>query len=103
MAARELAVRPYQEGRTFLPEENLLIVAVDTPNTAIRDQARQQIRQVLREILAPLLACSPEDVPLIIEPGQAPRLAKKPAMGLSISHEPGLSLLAINFAGAGKS
>ena len=99
MQALKLTVRTYQTGRTFLPEDNLLLVAVDTPKTAIREQARQLIRQALREILAPLLACPPEAVALITNPGQAPQVANRPEIGVSISHEPELSLLAINFAG----
>ena len=38
------------------------------------------------------------DARLVSIPGEAPYLAGKPHIGLSFSHEPGLSLAAINFA-----
>ena len=79
--------------------QDLLVVAVDTPRTAIREQARQQVRQILREILAGLLNCSPAQVGLQTQPGQPPRVDGHPDIGLSISHEPGRSLLAINRSG----
>lgn len=72
--------------------QDLLIVAVDTPETPIRDTARQLVRSVLREILG--------DVELISAPGQPLRLARSNSpTGISVSHETGLSLLAINFSG----
>jgi 4'-phosphopantetheinyl transferase len=71
---------------------NLLLVAVDTPNTSIRDAARQQVRQVLRELLG--------DEALVSTPGQAIRLVRPGSkIGISVSHEIGLSLVAVNFAG----
>lgn len=72
--------------------ENLQIVAVDTPNTLNRDVARQQVRRVLREILG--------DEALISCPGQPIRLARQGSTtGISVSHEAGLSLVAVNYAG----
>ena len=72
--------------------QNLLIVAVNTENTAIRDAARQQVRQVLRELLG--------DEPLVSTPGQAIRVARPGSkIGISVSHEARLSLVAVNFAG----
>ena len=77
---------------TFDKAQDLLIIAVDTPNTPIRDTARRLIRQVLREILG--------DVELIADPGQPLRLAGyNSRIGISVSHEAGLSLLAVHFAG----
>lgn len=76
----------------FDQAQNLLIFALDTPPTPIRDAARQLVRSVLREILG--------DVELISIPGQAIRLARPDnRVGISVSHESGLSLLAINFSG----
>lgn len=70
----------------------LLIVAIDTPCTPIRDTARRLVRGVLREILG--------DIELISVPGQAIRLARPDSpIGISVSHEWGLSLLAVNFSG----
>mgnify|MGYP000093612309 FL=1 len=72
--------------------ENLRIVTVDTPNTLNRDVARQQVRQVLREILG--------DEALVSCPGQPIRLARQGSVtGISVSHEAGLSLVAVNYAG----
>ena len=72
--------------------ENLRIVTVDTPNKLNRDVARQQVRQVLREILG--------DEALVSSPGQPIRLARQGSTtGISVSHEAGLSLVAVNYAG----
>jgi len=76
----------------FDKTQELLIVAVDTKNTPIRESARQLVRSVLREILG--------DVELISDPGQPIRLARPDSrLGISVSHENGLSLLAINLSG----
>lgn len=100
MSPAALAVHRWPDAPARLvAEQNLLLVAVDTPETPIRAAARQRVRQVLREILAPYLACTPAAVPLLSQPGQAPSLAHRPDIGLSISHERGLSLVAIHFAG----
>lgn len=77
---------------SFDKAQNLLIFALATPPTPIRDTARQLVRRVLREILG--------NVELISVPGQAIRLARPDGrVGISVSHESGLSLLAINFSG----
>ena len=83
-----------------MPDHGLILVAIDTPPTAPREIARQRVRTALRTILAPLLGCPPEAVPLRTAPGQAPQLAQDNRIGLSISHEPGLSLLAVRRDGA---
>ena len=76
----------------FDTAQDLLIVAIDTPPMLIRDTARQLVRGVLREILG--------DAELISPPGQAIRLARTDStIGISVSHESGLSLLAVNFSG----
>lgn len=72
--------------------QDLLIVAIDTPETPIRHAARQRVRDVLGDILG--------DVELISVPGQPIRLAVRDStVGISVSHESGLSLLAIHFSG----
>jgi len=77
---------------SFARTQDLLIVAIETPHTPIRDTARRLVRTVLREILG--------DVELISTPGQAIRLARTDSpIGISVSHESGLSLLAINYLG----
>lgn len=70
----------------------LLIVTIDTPNTSVRDTARRLVRGVLREILG--------EVELVSVPGKAIRLAGSDGpIGISVSHENGLSILAVNFSG----
>ncbi|QRX82745.1 4'-phosphopantetheinyl transferase superfamily protein [Glaciimonas sp. PAMC28666] len=78
----------------------LIVISVITPLTSIRDSARERIRIALREALGFLLNMSPLSVPLVTELGQPIRLAL-PALhlGLSLSHEPGLSVAAINLRG----
>jgi 4'-phosphopantetheinyl transferase len=76
----------------FDKAQDLLIVAVDTKNTPIRESARQRVRSVLREILG--------DVELISIPGQPIRLTGRDSpVGISVSHEKGLSLLAVRRSG----
>lgn len=91
LPAVEMMDRPAAVQRwpaSFDAEQELLIVAVDTPNTPIRQTARQQVRGVIREILG--------DIELISEPGQPLRFAgQQRALNISVSHENGLSLLAI--------
>jgi len=85
-----------------LPAQNgsPVIVAIPTPQTRLRGQARELVRKALRTMLGQLLDCAPEAVPLDIEPGRAPRLRLSTApIHLSISHEAGLSLAAIRMGG----
>lgn len=101
MPMQALAV-PRWTGRPWSPAcgQTLIVVAVDTPATPLREAARQQVRAVLREMLGALLACPAAAVPLVTRPGQPPYLAGRPDIGLSISHETSLSLVAIHLAGA---
>ncbi len=70
-----------------------------------RSEARAQIRLAVRQVLARLLARSPEQIVLTSTPGQAPVIVIEGVLhqacgiGLSISHEAGLSLAAINLHG----
>ncbi|QRM18361.1 4'-phosphopantetheinyl transferase superfamily protein [Dechloromonas sp. TW-R-39-2] len=75
--------------------EGLIVIAVDTPETPIRDTARQRLRQALSEVLAE----QGIDHRLIAEAGRPLRLERHPEIGLSCTHEPGLSLVAIHFNG----
>lgn len=76
------------------------LIAVPTPHTSLRGQARELVRTALRESLGRLLGCAPEAVPLDIRPGQAPVLnLSTTSIHLSISHEAGLSLAAIRVGG----
>ncbi len=74
------------------PGRDLLVVAVDTPDSAMRDVARRLVRAVLREILGPL--------EFVSRPGQAIRpVNRESPVGISVSHENECSLVAVNFSG----
>jgi len=82
-------------------EQGLLIIAIQTPPTMLRTAARQQVRLALQEVLAAQLACSPAEIELFAQPGQALNLLQPTLdIALSISHEPGLSLAAVHMHGA---
>ena len=81
--------------------EQLLVLGIETPHSTLRDAARAKVRSVARQVLGAILACRPDAVPLISHPGQPLRLDwPGQSIGLSVSHEAGLSLLAINLHGA---
>ena len=79
---------------------NPIVFGIATPDTSIRDTARELARQALREVLGVLLDRTPETVPLASQPGHPIRL-DIPGLhaGLSVSHEPGLTIAAIHLAG----
>ena len=77
---------------SFDEAQDLLIVGIDTPDMPIRDTARRLVRDALREILG--------DVELVSAPGQPIRLAQPDStISISVSHENGLSLLAVRRSG----
>jgi len=81
-------------------EHDLFVIAVRTPQTTLRDEARQKIRAALTEVLAIKLACPPQELVFISTPGQALKLLHSSYdIGLSISHESGLSVAAVNMQG----
>ena len=106
--APDLTVLPWPESARFLRQtrnedetQTVIVISVETPLTTIRHIARQRIRSALSEALGILLAQPAQSVALISEPGQPIRLGlPKQQCGLSISHEPGLSVAAINLCGA---
>ena len=77
---------------------DLLVVSVVTPDSTLRDAARAQMRDALREVLSLQLGCAPESVVLQSIPGQ-PLRVEHPVhgqnIGLSVSHEAGLSVAAL--------
>jgi len=80
---------------------DLRVIAVRTPLTTQRDSARQLVRQALVKALADLLAVEEGAISLRSAPGQAIHLAAPwQHIGISVSHESGLSLAAIHLAGA---
>ncbi len=91
-AGEEVVFRP-------TPGVEIMLAAIPTPPTPLRASARQRCREALRQMLAPGLGGPPEAIELIDEPGQPLRVTDAPAIGLSLSHESGLSLVAVNFHG----
>lgn len=102
MHCRPLLVPQWPGSGPLAPaEDELLVFSLATPCTRNRDRARQLVRNALREVLAPLLGCTPAAVPLIAKSGQPLRLTGlESEIGLSVSHETGLSLVAIHLNGA---
>lgn len=80
--------------------DGLLVIAVRTPDTPHRDRARQLVRQALGKTLGAMLAVDEGCLSLLSQPGQGIRLAPPWSnIGISVSHQPGLSLAAIHRAG----
>jgi 4'-phosphopantetheinyl transferase len=91
---------PSLTGSALAKAHGLHLCCIETPETPLREGARRIVRGALRETLASLLPAAGESLALISVPGQPIRLAPPWAdIGLSVSHEPGLSLLAINLDG----
>ncbi len=100
VAAIPLQRWPADRGRLAFVDD-LAIVALETPPGTDRTAARRIGRQALQEILAAHLECLPGQVTLVSRAGEPLRLEGfDPAIGLSLSHEPGLSLAAIHLKGA---
>lgn len=80
----------------------LLVISVVTPDSTLREAARAQMRGALREVLSLQLGCTPESVVLQSIPGQ-PLRVEHPVhgqnIGLSVSHEAGLSVAALRHNG----
>jgi 4'-phosphopantetheinyl transferase len=77
-----------------------LVLAIPAPDNGIRAAARKLVRKAAREALGALYGMPGSAVELISSPGQPLRAQGVLAsVGLSVSHERGLSLLAINQAG----
>ena len=86
---------------TLSASARLHLLAVETPDTPLRETARGQIRAALREALAQILGRPASSLSIHSIPGEAPRLIQPDSkVGLSISHEAGLSLAAIHLDGA---
>lgn len=81
---------------------DLLVISVATPHNPLRHGARLQLRTAVREVLGLQLGCTPESIVLASQPGQAicvdlPRHGM--GIGLSLSHEAGISVAAIRSCG----
>jgi len=91
---------PPLTGNALAEAPGLHLRCLKTPETPLRESARRIVRGALRETLANLLPAEGESLALISVPGQPIRLAPPwTDVGLSVSHEPGLSLFAINLDG----
>lgn len=79
------------------PSAPLFVIAVDTTDTS-RPVARQHIRTALRSVLGELWQCDPAHVTLTTTPGEPVRAQgpHSPTWSLSLSHEAGLSVAAVN-------
>lgn len=81
-------------------DNGLLVIAIRTSLNIPRVAARQQIRIAIQEVLASLLNCVTSEIQLSSQAGQAIKLVNPSNdIGLSISHDPGLSLAAMNMNG----
>ncbi|WP_170304211.1 4-phosphopantetheinyl transferase [Duganella radicis] len=90
-------------GPTPAPQDGLFAILIRTaPSPALREAARRGIRLAAREALAAVLRIPVADIAIASTPGAPPRilLAGAPSrIGISISHETGHSLAAINLRG----
>ena len=85
--------------RSTLPTSTpLFVIAVDTPDRTPRPVARQRIRTALQSVLGELWQCQPADVALTTTPGEPLRAHGPHSLnwGLSLSHDTGLSVAAVN-------
>lgn len=101
MNQQELVVFEWPNDASKLRVENgLLVIALRTSLTTKREEARQHIRIVIQEALALLLNCATSEIRLLSHAGQAIKLANAGhKIGLSISHESGISLATFNMHG----
>lgn len=81
--------------------EPLFVIAVKTPDSPDRTVARQTIRTALQGVLGELWGCAPANVALPDTPGEPLRARgpNSPDWGLSVSHDQGLSVAAVNRLG----
>ncbi|CDS53176.1 4'-phosphopantetheinyl transferase [Polaromonas sp. CG9_12] len=112
---KALAVHPWPASRALLAAKvgngsgllrlagsgaaaELLVISVVTPDSTLRDTARAQLRGALREVLSLQLGCVPESIVLKSMPGQVLHVELPDYghnIGLSVSHEAGLSVAAL--------
>lgn len=75
-----------------------VVLALHLPVSLPRSEARAQVRQAACAYIATRLGCAPDAVPLQTRPGQAPQVVGR-TFGVSFSHEPGCSLVAVHWDG----
>lgn len=101
--AAALAVHPWP-GALPAVHAGPVVIGVAAPPGERREVARGRVRLAVRQATAQLSGLALEQIELASQPGQAPRLrltsaGEKSEAGLSISHENGWSLAAINLHG----
>lgn len=80
------------------PEQRVFVLAL-AGSSSDRSEARAAARLAARQALAGQLGQSLDAVQLHAPPGQPPRVLGWPDIGLSFSHEAGISLVAVNLDG----
>ena len=89
-------------GAAMLPRsEPVFVIAVKTPDHPDRTVARTTIRTAIKDVLGELWGCAPTHVTLTHTPGEplCAQAPNSPAWGLSVSHDAGLSVAAVNRSG----
>lgn len=85
----------------LLDTDRVVVATIETPETRLRDRARSLVRATLQTVLAEKLGAVEETIRLISQPGHPIRLAPPWShVGISVSHEAGLSIMAIHLGGA---
>ena len=80
---------------------DLIVISVVTHFGTLRDAARAQLRGAVREVLGLQFNLAPEAVALVSTPGQGLKVELPgQKIGLSTSHEAGISVAAIHHCGA---
>ena len=96
-----MVIYSWPESAASIPiNQSLIVIGVFTPPTILRAQARKLVRIAIKQVLAAKLACPVTEIKLSTQAGQGLKLLQpKQMIGLSVSHESGLSLIAINMNG----
>lgn len=100
-----VAVLPWPASRQLIATASkagpdLVVISIATPDSTLRDAARAQLRGAMRELLGLRLDRAPETIALVSTPGQALRVdLPGHRIGLSASHEPGISVAVIRWCG----
>lgn len=85
----------------LLETDRIVVATIAPPKTRLRDHARSLVRATLQTVLAEKLGAAEETIRLISQPGHPIRLAPPWShVGISVSHEDGLSMMAIHLGGA---
>lgn len=82
--------------------KDVVVIGITTADTTDRTAARTQVRSAIIDVVSALIDCDPALLHLTNTPGQAPTLtgaANAMHIGVSIAHEAGMSVAAINLHG----